>query len=65
MAALRVRLLAASKGVPGTRRQALEAVGASAIAAAIRYANAAGALTARSKGVMPALPFARDVEKLL
>ncbi len=65
MAALLVRLLAAIKGVPGTRRQALEAVGSSAIAAAIRYANAAGALTARSKGVMPALPFARDVEKLL
>jgi fructokinase len=32
---------------------------------AIRYGNAAGALTAMAQGVIPALPHARDVEKFL
>jgi len=31
----------------------------------LQYANAAGALTATKKGVIPALPFARDVEAFL
>jgi fructokinase len=65
MAALLVRLLGAMAGKQGNRRGCLEALGASPLAEVIRYANAAGALTARSKGVMTALPFARDVEKLL
>ncbi len=65
MAAILVRLLAASGSGPDTRRRRLEALSPDAVAAVIRYANAAGALTARSKGVMPALPFARDMERLL
>jgi fructokinase len=65
MAALLVRLLSAMGGGAGPRRAALEALTKATLEAALRWANAAGAFTAQRKGVMPALPMAADVEKLL
>jgi fructokinase len=73
MAALLVQVLkaigAAAKMPPGAaakdRRKRLEALSADVISRALRYANAAGALTARKRGVMTALPDAAEVEGLL
>jgi sugar/nucleoside kinase (ribokinase family) len=64
MAALLVRLLSALAG-HGNRRALLEALGKDVLENALRWANAAGALTARRKGVMPALPSADEVNQLL
>ncbi|HYW85997.1 MAG TPA: carbohydrate kinase, partial [Spirochaetia bacterium] len=56
MAALLVRLL--------PRRRGLAGLGAATLHQIVRWANAAGALTARKKGVMNALPDSREVDAL-
>jgi fructokinase len=65
MAALLVRLLSRLGGSSGTRRSQLEALGKGTLIEALRWANAAGALTARRKGVMSALPDAAEVKQLI
>jgi fructokinase len=65
MAAVLVRLLAAIEGRSGSRRSLLEALPEQTLAETLRWANAAGALTARRKGVMPALPDAQQVRTLV
>jgi fructokinase len=65
MAALLVRLLSALGGRAENRRALLEELGKDVLENALRWANAAGALTARRKGVMPALPSADEVNQLL
>ncbi len=57
MAALLVRLLP-------VRSQGKKAFTPEMLGASLRWANAAGALTARTKGVMNALPDAREVDEL-
>jgi len=64
MAALLVRLLSALNGTKN-RRALLEGLGRDVLENALRWANAAGALTARRKGVMTALPSAEEVNQLL
>ena len=54
-AALLCRLIAAGAG----------SLDKDSLAASIRYANAAGAITATKKGVIPSLPYAREVEAFL
>jgi fructokinase len=49
----------------GERRARLEAVTAGELRSALRRANAAGALTATRKGVIPALPTAAEVREFL
>jgi fructokinase len=68
MAALLVRVLAAARGRAesrraGGRRALVESLDSATLAVALRWANAAGALTARQKGVMTALPDAGEVEQ--
>ncbi len=62
-------LLAWLSSTLGAEKQALRArlgsLAASALSAALTYANAAGALTATKKGVIPALPSASEVKRLL
>jgi fructokinase len=65
MAALLVRLLSAMGPGTGNRRARLEALTKERLAEALRWANAAGAFTARRKGVMPALPDAAEVSQLV
>jgi fructokinase len=65
MAALLVQVLAALGGRRADRRARLEGLGREILDRAVRYANAAGAVTARKRGVMNALPDAREVQKLL
>jgi fructokinase len=65
VAALLVRLLATSERAGGSRRGWLETLSAANLAEALRYANAAGAFTARTKGVMNALPSDHDVQEML
>jgi fructokinase len=64
MAALLVRLLAAMHG-PADRLGQLAGLEAGVLESAVQWANAAGACTARKKGVMSALPDTSDVEGLL
>jgi sugar/nucleoside kinase (ribokinase family) len=49
----------------GNRRAQLEGLPEERLAEALRWANAAGAFTARRKGVMPALPSAEEVNQLV
>jgi len=65
MAALLVRVLSAVGGRTDNRRSLLEGLKKDDLADALRWANAAGALTARRKGVMPALPDAAEVRRLI
>jgi fructokinase len=65
MAALLVRLLSSLDDASGSRRSRLEALGKDTLVDALRWANAAGAFTARRKGVMTALPDAADVRQLI
>ena len=65
MAALLVQVLAALNGRRADRRARVEGLGEEILSHALRFANAAGALTARKRGVMNALPDAREVQKLL
>jgi fructokinase len=65
MAALLVQLLGALGAGAHDRRSRLEGLGEEALSRALRFANAAGALTARVRGVMNALPDAREVKELL
>jgi len=64
MGALLVRLEDAV-GKSADRRRGLEALGSGTLAAAVRYANAAGALTATRTGVIPALPDREEVAAFL
>jgi sugar/nucleoside kinase (ribokinase family) len=64
MAALLVKILSALGGRADSRRSLLESLTEDVLANALRWANAAGALTARRKGVMPALPDAAEVSQL-
>ena len=65
MAALLVKLLSSLDGRTAGRRSNLEGLARDVLADAVRWANAAGALTARRKGVMPALPSADEVNQLI
>jgi fructokinase len=65
MAALLVQTLSALGGRREDRRRALEGLAPDALSRALRWANAAGALTARTKGVMNALPDRRAVDALV
>jgi fructokinase len=65
MAAILVRLLSALEKPSKNRRALLEGLQKDTLADALRWANAAGALTARRKGVMPALPQAAEVQNLI
>jgi fructokinase len=65
MAALLVQILDALGGRKKGRRSGLESLGGADLSRALRWANAAGALTARKKGVMNALPDTREVEALV
>jgi fructokinase len=64
MAALLVKILSALGGRTDSRRSLLDSLTKDVLADALRWANAAGALTARRKGVMPALPDAAEVSQL-
>jgi fructokinase len=64
VAALLVRLLAAMRGTTDRRGQ-IAGLEAGILEGAVRWANAAGAFTAQTKGVMSSLPDARQVEELL
>ena len=65
MAAILVHLLALLPAGSATRRADLDRLTGGQLAETLRWANAAGALTARRKGVMPALPTAAEVNRLL
>ncbi len=65
MAAVLVRLLASLPTGTGQRRADLGRLSQKQLSEALRWANAAGALTARRKGVMTALPDAAEVWALL
>jgi fructokinase len=62
-------LLARIAGVLGDEkpsfRRRLNSLSSAALSEALSYANAAGALTATKKGVIPALPSAAQVERFL
>jgi fructokinase len=64
MAALLVRLLSRLPTGSTRRRADLGRLEEKHLAEALRWANAAGALTARKKGVMSALPDAEEVRQL-
>ena len=65
MAAVLVRILAGLGDHAKSRRGALESLETGLLSDAVRWANAAGAITARTKGVMNALPDTRAVESLI
>ncbi len=65
MAALLVRVLSCLPEGSAARRADLARLTQKQLADALRWANAAGALTARKKGVMSALPDAGEVKGLL
>jgi fructokinase len=65
MGALLVGLSAATGGEAERRRERLSGLTVPALESAFRYANAAGALTATRKGVIPALPTAAQVSAFL
>jgi fructokinase len=65
MAALLVQVIEALGNAKEGRRGRLESLGAAELSRAVRFANAAGALTARTKGVMNALPDRSEVQSLL
>jgi len=65
MAALLVRLLASLPAGSAQRRADLGRLSPKQLSEALRWANAAGALTARKKGVMTALPDAEEVRQLV
>jgi sugar/nucleoside kinase (ribokinase family) len=65
MAALVVRLLSTLGGRTESRRSSLESLDKDQLADALRWANGAGALTARRKGVMPALPEAAELKQFI
>ncbi len=65
MATLLVRLLASLPRKAGPRRALLEGLDKNTLSDALKWANAAGALTARYKGVMTALPSLEEVRKLV
>ncbi len=64
-AALLCGLIAAGAGKEAGKTVWGRSLGRDALVESLAYANAAGALTATKKGVIPALPFARDVEAFL
>ena len=64
MAAVLVRLLSHLPAGSSRRRSDLGKLDEKQLAEALRWANAAGALTARRKGVMSALPDAEEVRQL-
>ena len=64
MAAVLVRLLSRLPAGSARRRADLGKLEEKHLAEALRWANAAGALTARKKGVMSALPDAEEVRQL-
>jgi fructokinase len=61
MAALLVQIVSLAGARTEGRRGALEGLGADVLSRAVQFANAAGALTARKKGVMNALPDRNEV----
>jgi fructokinase len=65
MAALLVQVLFHLGSEPAGRRARLEGLGADELSRSVRWANAAGALTARTKGVMNALPERGEVQALV
>lgn len=65
MAAVLVRILSCLPEASATRRADLGRLTGKQLAEALRWANAAGALTARRKGVMSALPDAGEVRALV
>jgi sugar/nucleoside kinase (ribokinase family) len=65
MGAILVRILSALNDQSNNRRAGLEGLQKETLAEALRWANAAGALTARRKGVMPVLPDARELQQLI
>jgi len=64
MAAVLVRLLSCLPAGSNRRRADLARLSEKQLSEALRWANAAGALTARKKGVMSALPDAEEVRQL-
>jgi fructokinase len=64
MACLLVRLLSMLPSA-AARRSDLDKLDGKSLAEALRWANAAGALTARNKGVMTALPDLEEVRQLV
>jgi len=64
-AALLCGLIAAGAGKDNGRAAWGRSLEREPLMKSLQYANAAGALTATKKGVIPALPFARDVEAFL
>jgi fructokinase len=63
--AMLCRLLAAGAGPRQGKLAWGKSLEPAALQASVVYANAAGALTATKKGVIPSLPFAREVEAFL
>jgi fructokinase len=61
-AALLCRLIAAGAGSEARKTVWGHSLGRDALEESLLYANASGALTATKKGVIPALPLAREVE---
>lgn len=64
-AALLCRLITAGTRPRGGTVEWSGSLAREVLSASVRYANAAGALTATTKGVIPSLPFAREVESFL
>jgi len=65
MGALLARLAAALGGQNKASRAVLESLSPAGLTEVFVFANAAGALTATKKGVIPALPTTREVEDFL
>ena len=64
-AALLCRLIGSGAGPQKGKAAWGRSLESDTLAASVAYANAAGALTATKKGVIPSLPFAREVEAFL
>jgi fructokinase len=64
-AALLCRFTAAGTRPRGGKVEWSASLAKETLSSSLRYANAAGALTATKKGVIPSLPFAREVESFL
>jgi fructokinase len=65
MGALLARLAVALGSEKKGLRARLASLSEATLSGALAYANAAGALAATKKGVIPALPSAREVERFL
>jgi fructokinase len=64
-AALLCRLVAAGACARRGKTEWAGSLDTESLAASVLYANAAGALTATKKGVIPSLPRAREVDSFL